>query len=115
MGAAFTRFVTLSVRERARTKDILSIGPCQTPTCGFVYEREKAIRAFQAKDFWKITAIFSAGSGKEREKEGEKEEGKEREKKKRKKKEEKKEEILKVLTEQEIFTIKKKPLRSSSG
>lgn len=65
MGAAFTRFVTLSVRERARTKDILSIGPCQTPTCGFVYEREKAIRSFQAKDFWKITAIFSAESGKE--------------------------------------------------
>ncbi len=63
MGAAFTRFVTLSVRERARTKDILSIGPCQTPTCGFVYEREKAIRAFQTKDFWKITAIFSAKGG----------------------------------------------------
>ena len=32
-------------------------------TCGFVYEREKAIRAFQAKDFWKITAIFSAKDG----------------------------------------------------
>ncbi|MGA9190035.1 MAG: DNA topoisomerase [Methanosarcina sp.] len=63
MGAAFTRFVTLSVREKARTKDILSIGPCQTPTCGFVYEREKVIRAFQAKDFWKITAIFSAKGG----------------------------------------------------
>lgn len=63
MGAAFTRFVTLSVREKARTKGILSIGPCQTPTCGFVYEREKAIRAFQAKDFWKITAIFSAEGG----------------------------------------------------
>lgn len=70
MGAAFTRFVTLSVREKARTKDILSIGPCQTPTCGFVYEREKAIRAFQSKDFWKITAIFSAEGGKEGEKEG---------------------------------------------
>ena len=63
MGAAFTRFVTLSVREKARTKDILSIGPCQTPTCGFVYEREKVIRAFQAKDFWKITVIFSAKGG----------------------------------------------------
>lgn len=63
MGAAFTRFVTLSVREKARTKDILSIGPCQTPTCGFVYEREKAIRAFKAKDFWKITAIFGAKGG----------------------------------------------------
>ncbi|MBP2031250.1 DNA topoisomerase-1 [Methanohalophilus levihalophilus] len=58
MGAAFTRFVTLSVREKARTKDILSIGPCQTPTCGFVYEREKAIRNFKPEDFWKIEALF---------------------------------------------------------
>ena len=58
MGAAFTRYVTLSVREKAFTKDILSIGPCQTPTCGFVYDREKAIREFQPKDFWKITADF---------------------------------------------------------
>ncbi|MGD9777679.1 MAG: DNA topoisomerase, partial [Methanosarcina sp.] len=63
MGAAFTRFVTLSVREKARTKDVLSIGPCQTPTCGFVYEREKAIRAFEAKDFWKITAVCAAKGG----------------------------------------------------
>ncbi|MDR2944807.1 MAG: topoisomerase DNA-binding C4 zinc finger domain-containing protein [Methanosarcinales archaeon] len=61
MGAAFTRYVTLSVREKAFTKDILSIGPCQTPTCGFVYEREKAIREFSSKDFWKITADFDAG------------------------------------------------------
>ncbi|MCD4704022.1 MAG: DNA topoisomerase, partial [Methanosarcinaceae archaeon] len=38
MGATFTRFVTLAVRERARTKGVFSIGPCQTPTCGFVYE-----------------------------------------------------------------------------
>lgn len=59
MGAAFTRYVTLAVREKAYTKDVLSIGPCQTPTCGFVYEREKLIRSFRSKDFWKITADFS--------------------------------------------------------
>ncbi|MCL2863545.1 MAG: DNA topoisomerase [Methanimicrococcus sp.] len=63
MGAAFTRYVTLSVREKAFTKEILSIGPCQTPTCGFVYEREKAIRDFKSKDFWRITADFEAGAG----------------------------------------------------
>nr|HML25616.1 DNA topoisomerase [Methanomethylovorans sp.] len=60
MGAAFTRYLTLAVRERARTKDILSIGPCQTPTCGFVYEREKAIKEFSPEDFWKIEALFHA-------------------------------------------------------
>ncbi|HJH31427.1 MAG TPA: DNA topoisomerase [Methanosarcinaceae archaeon] len=59
MGAAFTRYVTLSVRERVRTKGVLSIGPCQTPTCGFVYERERAIRDFKSKDFWKIEALFN--------------------------------------------------------
>ncbi|WP_370574496.1 DNA topoisomerase [Methanomethylovorans sp.] len=62
MGAAFTRYLTLAVRERARTKDILSIGPCQTPTCGFVYEREKNIRDFNPEDFWKIEALFHAKS-----------------------------------------------------
>ncbi|MEA1985851.1 MAG: DNA topoisomerase [Euryarchaeota archaeon] len=60
MGATFTRFVTLAVRERARTKGVLSIGPCQTPTCGFVYERERAIREFISTDFWKIEALFNA-------------------------------------------------------
>lgn len=60
MGAAFTRYLTLAVREKARTKDILSIGPCQTPTCGFVYEREKAIKEFNSEDFWKIEALFHA-------------------------------------------------------
>jgi len=59
MGASFTRFVTLSVRERARTKGVLSIGPCQTPTCGFVYERELAIRKFDSRDFWKIEGVFT--------------------------------------------------------
>ena len=60
MGAAFTRYVTLSVREKARTKSILSIGPCQTPTCGFVYERERIIKDFNPEDFWKIEALFNA-------------------------------------------------------
>ncbi|WP_406661199.1 DNA topoisomerase [Methanolobus sp. ZRKC3] len=60
MGAAFTRFMTLSVRERARTKGVISIGPCQTPTCGFVYERERLIRDFESKDFWKIEGTFSS-------------------------------------------------------
>ncbi len=58
MGAAFTRYVTLSVRERVRTKGVLSIGPCQTPTFGFVYEREHAIRNFILRSrFFKGTLL----------------------------------------------------------
>ncbi len=60
MGAAFTRYVTLSVQDRVRTKSVLSIGPCQTPTCGFVYERERAIRDFNPRTFWKIEGIFTS-------------------------------------------------------
>ncbi|WP_292485478.1 DNA topoisomerase [Methanohalobium sp.] len=59
MGVAFTRYITLSVQQKARTKGVLSIGPCQTPTCGFVYEREKAIKDFEPRDFWKIEAVFN--------------------------------------------------------
>ena len=58
MGASFTRLLTLSVQKYARTKDIISIGPCQTPTCGFVYERECKIKEFKPSDFWKIEAIL---------------------------------------------------------
>ncbi|AEH60392.1 DNA topoisomerase [Methanosalsum zhilinae DSM 4017] len=61
MGVAFTRFITLSVREYVRTKKILSVGPCQSPTCGFVYERERTIRDFKPTDFWKIEALFNSG------------------------------------------------------
>lgn len=60
MGAAFTRYLTLEVRKKVRTKEILSIGPCQTPTCGFVYEREKNINNFKPEDFWRIEALFYA-------------------------------------------------------
>lgn len=60
MGAAFTRHLTLGIRQKVRTKDIFSIGPCQTPTCGFVYTREKAIKEFKSEDFWKIEAMFYA-------------------------------------------------------
>ena len=59
MGAAFTRYITMAVQEKVYRKGVLSIGPCQTPTCGFVYEREKKIKDFVPVDFWKITANFN--------------------------------------------------------
>jgi len=62
MGAAFTRYITMAVQDKVYRKGVLSIGPCQTPTCGFVYDREKKIRDFVPADFWKITAIFDGNS-----------------------------------------------------
>ncbi|MCS3923007.1 DNA topoisomerase [Methanosalsum natronophilum] len=59
MGVIFTRYLTISVQSKIRTRRMFSIGPCQTPTCGFVYEREKRIKNFESTDFWKLEAIFS--------------------------------------------------------
>jgi len=58
MGAAFTRRITLKVQENVFHKGVISIGPCQSPTCGFVYKREKQIRDFQPEYFWKLLAIL---------------------------------------------------------
>ena len=38
-GAALTRFQTLSLQNQLRLKSVLSYGPCQFPTLGFVVER----------------------------------------------------------------------------
>jgi len=57
LGAAFTRFLTLHLRSRFgdfNDKSIVSFGPCQCPTLGFVVERKKRIDAFVRESFWFI-------------------------------------------------------------
>ncbi len=56
IGAAFTRFQTLRLQKKfADMKKVISYGPCQFPTLGFVVERDLAIKNFQAEPFWYIT------------------------------------------------------------
>lgn len=62
VGAAFTRFQTLRLQKRfdslsvegASITSVISYGPCQFPTLGFVVERWARIQTFIPEDFWKI-------------------------------------------------------------
>ncbi|KAL3919853.1 MAG: hypothetical protein SGILL_003543 [Bacillariaceae sp.] len=58
-GAAFTRFQTLRLQKRFHLpggggggSGVISYGPCQFPTLGFVVERWARIETFVAEDFW---------------------------------------------------------------
>ena len=61
-GAAFTRFQTLLLRDSCALpegQDMISYGPCQFPTLGFIVERWLAIQAFVPQDFWSIKCRVS--------------------------------------------------------
>lgn len=57
LGAAFTRLQTISLANRFNdlAGKLLSYGPCQFPTLGFVVERYLAIKAFVPRRFWSIS------------------------------------------------------------
>lgn len=59
VGAAFTRFQTLRLQRKfdgfsGETHSVVSYGPCQFPTLGFVVERWARIETFVPEDFWYI-------------------------------------------------------------
>ena len=59
LGAAFTRFQTLRLQGRYEGLDsMISYGPCQFPTLGFVIERYLKIEAFRPEDFWSIALEY---------------------------------------------------------
>jgi DNA topoisomerase-3 len=37
---------------------VLSYGPCQFPTLGFIVERYKQIREFKPEKFWSLNMVF---------------------------------------------------------
>ena len=53
-GAVLTRFISLTSHRLG--KDFLSIGRVQSPTLALLVEREKQIKNFEPKTFWKIIA-----------------------------------------------------------
>lgn len=54
-GAAFTRFQTFRVQGKYKgVDDLVSYGPCQFPTLGFIVERQHEIDAHVPRDFWRI-------------------------------------------------------------
>jgi len=55
IGASFTRFQTLNFGKYANTKHpLLSYGPCQFPTLGFVVERWKESNSFISENFYSL-------------------------------------------------------------
>ena len=55
-GAVLTRFISLTSHRLG--KEFLSIGRVQSPTLAILVEREKEIRNFEPKTFWKIIATL---------------------------------------------------------
>jgi DNA topoisomerase-1 len=55
-GAVLTRFISLTAHRFGR--DFLSIGRVQSPTLALIVEREKEIKNFVPKPFWKIIATL---------------------------------------------------------
>ncbi|KAG2770949.1 DNA topoisomerase 3-alpha [Phytophthora cactorum] len=59
IGAAFTRFQTMRIQSRFpvlnQEKNVISYGPCQFPTLGFVVERFLKIQNFEREAFYYIS------------------------------------------------------------
>ncbi|KZS99267.1 prokaryotic type I DNA topoisomerase [Sistotremastrum niveocremeum HHB9708] len=55
LGAAFTRMQTTTLRPQiALLPDLISYGPCQFPTLGFVVSRYEQVQSFSPESFWYI-------------------------------------------------------------
>ncbi|KAK4567071.1 hypothetical protein RGQ29_003062 [Quercus rubra] len=70
IGASFTRFQTMLLRDAFvidfTTDDrnlVLSYGPCQFPTLGFVVERYWEIQAHEPEEFWTINCSHKSDEG----------------------------------------------------
>ncbi|CAM9802638.1 unnamed protein product, partial [Phaeothamnion confervicola] len=61
LGAAFTRFQTLRLQARfdELQNGVISYGPCQFPTLGFIVERHKHIENFVREPFWSIKLEYT--------------------------------------------------------
>jgi len=65
IGASFTRFQTLLLRDVLQRQGVLSYGPCQFPTLGFIVERANQIKEFWPEKFWYISMKYT-GDGKDK-------------------------------------------------
>ena len=65
VGVAFSRFQTGYFRDKYDGLDskVLSYGPCQTPTLGFIVQRHVEIQHFIPEPFWAIDLNLSLAGG----------------------------------------------------
>eukprot|EP01084_Bolivina_argentea_P022072 41004_1 len=61
IGAAFTRFQTLRIQNKSNIESVVSYGPCQFPTLGFVVQRWQKRENFIPENFWTIKVEISTG------------------------------------------------------
>lgn len=56
IGASFTRFQTLNIQQvfPELNESIISYGPCQFPTLGFVVDQYRRVESFIPEHFWKL-------------------------------------------------------------
>ncbi|KAH7665841.1 DNA topoisomerase III protein [Dioscorea alata] len=70
IGASFTRFQTMLLRDAfvldfagADGNIVLSYGPCQFPTLGFIVERYWEIQSHEPEEFWTINCSHTSDDG----------------------------------------------------
>ncbi|EIW82848.1 prokaryotic type I DNA topoisomerase [Coniophora puteana RWD-64-598 SS2] len=63
IGAAFTRMQSLTLQSTVAVEGVVSYGPCQFPTLGFVVARYCEARAFTEEPFWYITLLLTRQVG----------------------------------------------------
>ncbi|KAI0049973.1 prokaryotic type I DNA topoisomerase [Auriscalpium vulgare] len=69
IGAAFTRMQTMSLQDifKQHITSVVSYGPCQFPTLGFVVSRYNQVQAFQPEQFWYIYLALTSNTSQEQE------------------------------------------------
>ncbi|KAG2297965.1 hypothetical protein Bca52824_034437 [Brassica carinata] len=71
IGASFTRFQTMLLKDRfsidstgdKERSRVISYGPCQFPTLGFIVERYWEIQAHEPEEFWTINCSHESEDG----------------------------------------------------
>ncbi|EIM82961.1 prokaryotic type I DNA topoisomerase [Stereum hirsutum FP-91666 SS1] len=66
IGAAFTRMQTMALRDRLeklKEAGVISYGPCQFPTLGFVVSRYNQVQSFVPEAFWYIYLSIEPNAG----------------------------------------------------
>ena len=68
IGASFTRLLTIKLKQRllgaASTKKVISYGPCQFPTLGFVIKRYMERVNFQSSEYWYLLLHYEDNANK---------------------------------------------------
>ncbi|XP_004342668.2 topoisomerase III [Capsaspora owczarzaki ATCC 30864] len=66
IGSAFTRMQTQllqpAIPELNELKSVISYGPCQFPTLGFIVDRYRRVKAFVPEEFWTIVVACPSPS-----------------------------------------------------